>query len=267
MKTVCRRTFAIAVSVTLLAGCSLFKNHRDDKFTQIKIPPQLLLLLVGGNSECRANKGLWPIKDDITSDLSAALGLDEGVISTDYIAWTGDPADDPGCLPGNAQYLNGHIAITRQLKSYAALEHTTQLVVVGWSNGGATAAQLSEYLYDTTGIRQIDLLVTLDPVSILTSRTDSAQAKLWLNVYTESSGFNKLRLTNIIAFFGGAWNDFDGPDLVTCMKGNHNEVLRMWRGIILPSMQFQDWANNTRRILDTDLANIDTPSTVNSESC
>lgn len=240
--------FAFGVVVS---GCIPFVNHRDNSFQQVKAAPRVLLLLVGGNSECSGKSGLWPIRERVATDIASHLGVPRDRVSTDYVAWTGDPGDDSGCLPGTRQYLSGHQAISRRLSSYGPPSSNDLLAVVGWSNGGATAAQLSEYLNGQDGTRPVSLLVTLDPVSRLTERPKDSGAKTWLNVYTQSTGFDKLRSDNIIAAVGNAWDGFTGPKLIECMKGNHGEAERMWGAVVLPSAEFKDWTARARQMLGT----------------
>lgn len=241
---------AIAISV-FASGCISLANRRDNSFEQIKEPPRVLLLLVGGNSECSSSNGLWPIRERLAEDVAAHIGVTRSRLSTDYVAWTGDPGDHAGCLPGDKDYLSGHLAIARRLASYGPSGSNDLLVVIGWSNGGATAAQLSDYLSKLTGSKQVDLLVTLDPVARLTERPKDAGAKTWLNVYTQSTGLDKLRSDNIIAAAGNAWDHFDGPQLAECMSGNHGEAGRMWEAVVLPSAQFRDWTAKARQKLGT----------------
>ncbi|WP_348751958.1 hypothetical protein [uncultured Aquincola sp.] len=239
-----------------LSGCAL-TNERDASFEDVRKPPGVLLLLVGGNSEGAGDKGLWPMRETVAEDLARALAMERAAISTDYMTWTGEPAESDGLLPGRADWWHGHLPIAQRLSHHASTGAISTLVVVGWSNGGATAAQLSAYLAATPQVPRVDLLVTLDPVSTFTARPSETGAGTWLNVYTRSEGLEKLNFGNAIALLGGAWNEFHEPDhgpgpvpaLQWCMRGNHGESLRMWRAGVVPSAPFQDWASRTRQSL------------------
>lgn len=207
------------------------------------------------------------MREKIAGDLANHLGLERDEISTDYVAWTGDPGDDPGCLPGNSNYLSGHLAISKRLASYGPSSSNRLFVVIGWSNGGATATQLSKYLHNKDQPQKVDLLVTLDPVSQLTDRPRNSFAETWLNVYTASSCKDKLRSDNIIAVAGGAWDEFKGPTLVECMKGNHGEAERMWRAVIIRSSQFKEWSSQIRSTLGTEQSIADDSIDMTYESC
>lgn len=247
-----RTGLALALLLCLAStGCVSLANRRDNTFQQVQEPPRVLLLLVGGNSECSGSNGLWPIREQVAADFASHVGLPRDRVSTDYVAWTGDPGDHSGCLPGSLQYVSGHLAIASRIASYGAPDSNRLLAVVGWSNGGATAAQLSDYLNAQRGAAQVDLLVTLDPVSRLTKPPANSGAKTWLNVYTRSEGLDKLRSDNIIAAAGGAWDGLPGPDLVECMRGNHGEAARMWGAVVVPSAQFKAWSAVARQQLGT----------------
>lgn len=238
----------VAIAVAALAGCAFRGNQRDESFQHDTTPRRVTLVLVGGNSECSGTHGLWPVRDTIASDIARSLGLQRNEISTDYVTWTGDSSSSPGCLPGHPNYLQGQIKIARSLQARGALHVSSELIVVGWSNGGATAAQVSRYLSPAAYEATVDLLVTLDPVSFLTKRPDDARAGTWINVYTRSAWTKRLRTGNVIAAFGGAWNDFKMrvPHVSYCMPGNHGDVERMWRHVVVRSPAFHDWASKAR---------------------
>ena len=75
-----------------LSGCAL-TNERDASFEDVRKPPGVLLLLVGGNSEGAGDKGLWPMRETVAEDLARALAMERAAISTDYMTWTGEPAE------------------------------------------------------------------------------------------------------------------------------------------------------------------------------
>lgn len=247
--------------ISLLQACTTLGTDKKSDlpnatFNNPNPRAKLSLVLIGGNSECDGDKGIWLIRDKILSDFSQAIGIKDKFsdISTLYFSWTGDPGGHPGCLPGKLDYLNGgKERIIDTIKAQHMLDHEAPpLVLVGWSNGGATATQLASEIAtkNDAKLRPIDLLITLDPVSGLTDRPKNSGALQWMNVYTHSEWFNRFMMTNIIAFVGGAWNKIDNsktnePAFQACMQGNHGDTREMWN-IIATSRQFSDWASPIR---------------------
>lgn len=235
-----------ALAAMFLHGCA---GKRDISFDHVYPQAKLTLVLVGGNSEYTGDKGLWKIRDRIKTDITNATGFTgPEEISTLYFAWTGDRGDDSGFLPGHFPWLNGEKYIWEDLEQRGLLgAKAPPMVLVGWSNGGATATLLAA-LIENNQQRPVDLLVTLDPVSVLTPRPARSGAKNWLHVYTRSEGFKSITDSgNIIAYVGGAWNKralkaASEPVYQECMPGNHGQTEYMWPDVIVHSLQFKEWA-------------------------
>lgn len=247
---------ALLLLLCSLQGCAI-SNHRDGSFEQVIAPPGVMLLIVGGNSEYAGDKGLWRIRKQVAEDLARALGLQRQEVSTDYVSWSGDAGESPGMFPQNKDSLNGHLLISERLANHQRAGRFSLLIIVGWSNGGATAAQLSAYLTGQHTPMPVDLLVTLDPVSTFTPRPAHSGAEVWLNVYTRSTMWDRLTDSgNWIAALGGAWNQFSEgagvPALQQCIVGNHGEAERMWEAVIVPSPAFAAWAASARARLKTE---------------
>lgn len=225
-------------------------------FNNPKPSAKMTLVLIGGNSECTGDKGLWPLREEMLNDFAQVIGSKDKLsdISTLYFSWTGDPGGHPGCLPGRPDYLEGgKERIIQALSGHNMIgPNAPPLAVVGWSNGGATAMQLAAAIAarKEPSFKPVDLLVTLDPVARLTSRPERSGASQWLNVYTRSKWFNRFLFTNIIAFVGGAWNEIDSskthePAFQACMIGNHGDTNEMW-SIIAESKPLADWGSQIR---------------------
>lgn len=240
------KLIAMALAI-LLSGCISLVERRDKSFNILGDQPLTgTLMIIGGNSECSADKGLWAIREDIASRIAASLGIERKALSTIYFAWTGEEPGKGSCLPG-FDYLDGEDKIYNQIAQKGLLS-SKKLIVVGYSNGGATAADLSRLIKkDTADHRKVDLLITLDPVSRLTGGYRPSDAETWLNVYTRSKNFwdRVFNSSNEIAGWGGAWNQFDGPILQKCIQGNHHDSANMWDAAIL-SAQFEEWSAKNR---------------------
>lgn len=254
-------TVAFVGALSLLQACAGMGPLKEAElpnasFNNPQTSAKITLVLIGGNSECAGDKGLWPFREEIVDDFTQAIGSKDkrSDISTLYFSWTGDPGGHPGCLPGQSDYLEGgKERIIQALSSHNMLgPNAPPLAVVGWSNGGATATQLAAAIAakKESSFKPVDLLVTLDPVARLTSRPENSGASHWLNVYTRSEWFNRFLFTNIIAFVGGAWNEIDSskthePAFQVCMIGNHGDTKEMW-SIIAESKQLDDWGSQIR---------------------
>jgi pimeloyl-ACP methyl ester carboxylesterase len=182
------------------------------------------------------------------------LGSDRAGInvSCNYYSWAGTPREDysfwavpPACWFGAdriaksesrpaassnpvnasriAKFESGPAASSNPVNASA-------LIIVGWSNGGDTAYNLAKRM------ARVDALITLDPVSRLTSAhwlpfvgkfTKPPEVRFWFHAFTKSSGVNKLNTGNIFARAGGPWNDQPGADVNVMVRGNHGDTLAM----------------------------------------
>lgn len=252
------RIFAAWMLIHMLVACATFTE-------QPLAPPRpdLVLILVGGNSERSNHNGLYHLyggKDKkkadmpIVAELAGRLGTHADSVSVHYFSWTGDPEDDQSFLPGHWNWITGGSGvIQKQVPALAATPKTASLAVVGWSNGGATAYELACDLSRTSAER-VGLLVTLDPVAWTTQpcTTDSGgprrPAKEWISVYTHSAPSSRFEFGNIVALFGRAWNDSFPPDPPTDLaylpNANHGDTLRMWNEKVLISEALKRWARD-----------------------
>lgn len=232
--------------LVLLGGCGLLgKDMRTQQFAQSPSPSSATLVLIGGNSECTADKGIWLLRPTITDDIAAGLGVDKSTMSLHYFGWTGDLPGTGGCLPETWDYVHGQDAILRALELDPLL-YTKPLIVVGWSNGGATANQLAALISSDKKPRGVDLLVTLDPVSFFSKRQEPSKSTVWQNVYIRSKSFwSKFNdFGNFYSGIGGAWDDF-GPASQPCIEANHGDVWLMWNEVIRQD-KFGSWVAKNR---------------------
>jgi hypothetical protein len=239
------------VAAFALLGCashpivSVEQPLSDDK--------RVLLVLVGGNNEARSPGGIMNLyggRDGYPSSYLAAMfkrqGIEPGSVQPYYFSWTGDDEDDRRLLPSHWSWITGGDERIAQAlgKPLSSLTAAQQLVVIGWSNGGATAYDFACGLSLT---RPVDLLITLDPVSRTTQPCPGLVANLWLNSYTESGPGNRFKTGNIIAFFGGAWNKHL-PSQATASKklegANHGDTQSMMNKRIEQEEAFKAWASN-----------------------
>jgi len=86
-----------------------------------------------------------------------------------------------------------------------------KIVLVGHSMGGRTAHQVSKAFSDMG--RDIELLVTLDPVFRGGARPKPSRVKTWLNVHVDYTTADRpLASANDIAWRGGPWQNCPGAD-------------------------------------------------------
>ena len=146
------------------------------------------------------------LRNQLISDVKKALGSDVQ-FQHRYYAWTGDKGNNSDCLPGNSEWLDGSKHIRADWPELLRSAPNRKIVIVGWSNGAATAYELACSI-SKLGSERVSLLVTLDPVSRLTEPTDYClrengtlirPARMWIGVYTRSSGLDAITETgNII---------------------------------------------------------------------
>ena len=214
---------------------------------------RVLLILIGGNSESLGEGGIMKIYGGRTGFASSYLAsmfrdkvkLDPQKVLPFYYRWTGDDEDHPGFLPGHWRWITGGderiaTSLDEVLRSRGPAHQT---VILGWSNGGATAYDLSCSL---TKQRPVDLLITLDPVSWTTQSCPDAVAKRWINVYTASGPADRLNSGNIIALLGKAWDNDYLPSQPTSVDrlspANHGETQRMLEKVVVDGLTFREWA-------------------------
>ncbi|MEM8813125.1 MAG: hypothetical protein AAGF59_10945 [Pseudomonadota bacterium] len=181
-----------------------------------------------------------------------------------YFSWTGAPIADDWWLATPPMHLNGPKRVRDALKDQPAFKKAEHVVVVGWSNGGDTAYKIAEGL----GANQkIDILMTLDPVSRVTSyhwvpfiarQSKPDGVGLWLHAYTTSwgrsrsdaeepdqeqaqnTGARPWHPSNIIAAVGGAWDSRPSADSNIAVVGSHGDTKIMLERLI-QTQQYQQW--------------------------
>lgn len=231
-----------------------------------------LLIVIGGNSERSAGwdnsllKHLTASDYPLLSSLTSAKSGSIGPITARYYSWTGDPISDTDKIPRpdyyfgrDARKILEDLEDPKSSKDPACpppkkvdLHSFKTVIVVGWSNGGDTAYKLARRISDER--RPVDVLITLDPVSRITSLhwlpfsnhvqrpwDDGGKQGLWLHAYTGSTGMDRVQhFGNIVAAIGGAWNAQPNADLSLAIRGNHGDTWAMWK-LLIDSDVFAEW--------------------------
>lgn len=206
-------------------------------------PAKVQLIYVGGNSQhcdgaARQLLGHWRT---VADDIARALGVGVEEINRHYYSWTGDTFDQgAGCVPNPLQDIwEGQRRMLAHLDALEALNDPTQhIIIVGYSNGGATAFDLADAL--CTRGQHVSLLVTLDPVSRLGPRAEHLGAQTWLNVFVEAH--------SLIIFTGRPWRG-NAPESSLnrlVLGARHRHVDRMWAEVA-QSDQFAAWGAIARQ--------------------
>lgn len=216
------QTSAAGLAALLVSGCAIL-GPREPAPARAEIEfqaphPRAVLVLVGGNSECRDDRGLIRYHGEIIQDLRSRLGLTSDQLSIAYYSWTGDPVSSRGCIPGRLPWF-GDVPISRALEERGYLRPDVPLIIMGHSNGGATAYDLAARLC-TRKSRPASLLVTFDPVSRIDPRARRIGADTWLHTYVPYH-------TPVIRV-GGPWRSERAADLNLLVQTTHGGVPDMW---------------------------------------
>lgn len=227
----------------------------------------VLLIVVGGNSEAGdEKKGMRRLylghekadESPIVQTLAKTDTEQRRSVAVRYFSWTGDNELHPGLLPGRPNWIFG--GSTYIQRSVPELDDVPQkyrrLVIVGWSNGGATAYELA-CLLTSSRRNSVSLLITLDPVA-WTTRTcrdkggaSRRPASEWINVYTASGPGNRFRTSNVIAFLGRAWDEnFPASSRARAHadhllpNSDHGDVDRMWNEVVEQDSVISRWRSD-----------------------
>ncbi|MEO7852925.1 MAG: hypothetical protein ABIR94_11830 [Rubrivivax sp.] len=257
MENVDRSVVLAALSV--LAGCSV-----NPPLPAMAPQADILLIVVGGNSEAgNETKGMRKLyfghdkvqESPIVETLTKTDG-DRRSIAVRYFSWTGDNEGNRDWRPGHPNWIFGGSTYIRQaVPELAAVPQSyRRLVIAGWSNGGATAYELACSLTNSSP-DAVSMLITLDPVAWTTQTckdmtgTPRRPARKWINVYTASGPGNRWRTTNIIAFFGRAWDEHfpAGADIRAnnadqlLPDTDHGDTDQMWAKVVVPDPDLAAW--------------------------
>lgn len=254
-----------------------FNDHKRKK---------LHIIAIGGNSEASAAGGAQSLRQLSDGDgggqlanllLAPRQSGNKFQISCDYFSWTGAPRTDTWWIPIPPMHLNGANRIVKDRVDSA--RDDTSLIVVGWSNGGDTAYNTAKKIATK---RTVDALITLDPVSRITSLhwvpfmgpfDKPTGVKHWFHAYTTSWGSDYKKAAeeekkrggsenandkdrqaqedqtkwyspgNFIAAIGGAWNSQPSATINLTVAGNHGHTVAMLDRIV-SSQQYQSFVSS-----------------------
>lgn len=121
-------------------------------------------------------------------------------------------------IPNKLFYWTDQQAVIDYINTLPADE---PIVLIGHSYGGDTAWNVADSI-----TRNIDLLVTLDPVSWLSNIIGSKPGKVrkWINVYADQDGYS---WNDFIADLGGQWGIEDSADVNITGNADHNDPSSM----------------------------------------
>jgi hypothetical protein len=240
---------AALVACTFMSGCVAANALRaPEGFANLHDSVRAHIVYVGGNSQhCDGNQsqllGIWR---EVAQDVAAALNLQLEQIDRHYYSWTGETFDPrrENCLPNplrdNIWYGENHIEGALADQGVLA-DASKPLIIVGYSNGGATAFDVAARLCRNKR-HPVSLLVTLDPVSRLTRRADTLGAETWLNVYVDRH--------DAVIFTGGPWRG-NAPEARLnrlVHPARHGNVHLLWDAVS-ESDAFGEWGARTRSLL------------------
>ena len=125
----------------------------------------------------------------------------------------------------SSEYFQWHEKkdLKERLKAIAEEGMDKRVVLIGHSYGGATATQVLKEI-------EVDLLITIDPVSRVWSR-QMPKAKKWININAIPLKYN---ISDYIAFAGGKWgrSTQNIADEHYDVESNHGSFWRMMEEIL-----------------------------------